>query len=81
MLGLQNMQMINILVEILQYTYMIMGIIACHLVRKKQRKGWMIWFISAFIAVPIFLYRGMYGFAIVISFYAYINWKGWKEWK
>ena len=75
------MQMINIIVEILQYTYMLIGVLACYFVIKKERFGWMIWFLSTFIAIPVLWYKGMYGFIVVFLFYGYLDWKGWKEWK
>ena len=73
--------MINILVEILQYAYMIVGLIGCYYVIKKKRKGWMIWLLSTPLALFVFWYKGLYGFIVVFLVYGYLNIKGWLEWK
>jgi len=73
--------MIEVLMDCLQWLYMIVGVFGCYFVVKKQRIGWLVWLISTPIAITVFIYKHMLPFVPVFIIYGYLDWKGWKEWK
>ena len=57
------------------------SLVAQYLLAKKYIQNWIIWIVVDLVAVPVYLYKGLYFIAILFMVYLALCIKGWLDWK
>lgn len=57
------------------------SLVAQFLLAKKYLQNWLIWIVVDMVAIPLYLYKGLYFFAFLFLVYLVICIYGYKQWK
>ncbi|NNE25826.1 MAG: nicotinamide mononucleotide transporter [Saprospiraceae bacterium] len=57
------------------------SLVAQYLLAKKYLQNWIIWIVVDLIAVPVYLYKGLYFIAFLFFVYLILCIKGWLDWR
>lgn len=82
MLGLPGIDkaIFSFFLQVGQYLGVLLGVIGYIFIERKNKYGWLIWYISSILVIPWLLSTHGYGLAIMQMIYMGLNVFGWHRW-